>query len=281
MLLSSPPLIAKVDDKPKLAIIGSGNMGSAIARQLSAGAIISLYDRHPDKTEILEKKGYGKSCDHLMEAVQDTDIIVLAIRPQNFDEIASSLSQIVKPNQLLVSIIGGLTLESLQKRFPQLQIIRMMPNIASQCGEGAIGLACHDTVSADNRKKTETLFSAQGKIYWLSENKMNAFTSLAASGPAFVFVMIESMIDAGIAMGLDANYSKDLALQTLKGSLALLEETKGHPGELKWKVTSPGGTTIAGLKKLEECSLRNAIISTYLTTYNRSIELSKEENIRQ
>jgi pyrroline-5-carboxylate reductase len=258
----------------RIAIFGCGNMGKAIAARLSETHDILLYDRNADKTEKLEKEGHGTSCKDMQEALLPAEIIILAIKPQNLKDSASEIARYIHKGQLLVSLLTGTTLDTLKDYFPNVSLVRMMPNLALLYGEGVIGLCVDKETSTEDTKLLTRLFEPLGKTYLLPEEKMNALTALTGSGPAFIFVMAEAMIDAGIAMGLTSKNSQELVYQMLRGSLALLEETQKHPGELKWQITSPGGTTIAGLRMLEEQAVRGGIINTFLAAYERANELT-------
>jgi pyrroline-5-carboxylate reductase len=149
-----------------------------------------------------------------------------------------------------------------------------MPNLALNCGESAIGLTTEDSFSKLELNEINSLCEYLGKSYWIPESKFNAFTSLGGSGTAFIFALIESMVEAGISMGFSAAEAQDIVQQTIKGSLALLDNTQKHPAELKWQVTSPGGTTIAGLRKFEEFGVRAGVMNTFLAAYQHAKDLS-------
>jgi pyrroline-5-carboxylate reductase len=148
-----------------------------------------------------------------------------------------------------------------------------MPNIAISQGQGVMGLTAQESLGASEREGLNKLFEPLGKIYWLPEEKFEALGVLAGSGPAFVFVMIEAMVEAGIALGFSAQQAQEMSCQTIQGALALLEKTGQHPGALKWQVTSPKGTTIAGIRALENKGLRSAILETFLATYARATQM--------
>lgn len=256
------------------AIIGCGNMGSALAGRLSKTHQLYFYDHHIENAEKLEQKGYGKACRDIKEATDRAELVILAVKPQNVKEVGNSIGKKLKKAQLVVSLLSGTPIALLRSFFPNSRIVRMMPNLALIYGEGVIGL-CSDENSPDQSKEDLTkAFESLGKIYWLPEDKINALTALTGSGPAFFFAMVEAMVDAGIAMGFTARNAQDLICQMLHGSLTLLEKTSKHPGELKWQITSPEGTTIAGLKTLEELAVRGGIMNTFLSAYNRANKLS-------
>lgn len=256
----------------KIAIIGCGNMGGAFAKSLSMQHQISLYDRNYEKTNHLANAGFGTAFENLTQAVDSKDIIILAVKPSNLGEVSKSLTGIVKDTQIIFSILAGTSISTLRQHFPNSRIFRLMPNLAIQYGQGVIGIATE--CSIEEKEKYNELLQHLGKIYWISESKIDAVSSLAGSGPAFVFALLEAMIDSGIAMGLNVKDSKELSYQMIKGSLALLENSGKEPEELKWQITSPGGTTIAGLKKFEEAAIRAGIMNTFLGTYERTKELN-------
>lgn len=259
----------------KIAIIGCGNMGGGIAQRLSKHHQLFLYDKSLEKAASLEKGGYGKACGTLKEALKNSDLLILAIKPQSIKEFARSLQQ-SSLKHTVVSILSGTTLEQLKKFFPGQKIIRLMPNMAVISGESTIGLCTDAPLSDKEISEFNALFGTLGKITWLTEDRFNAYTALTGSGIAFVFALVEAMVEAGITMGFNATESQELVEQTIRGGLSLLDYTKEHPAALKWKVTSPAGTTIAGLRKFEEHGVRAGILNTFLGAYDRAIEQSKQ-----
>lgn len=258
----------------KISIIGCGKMGSCIAHGLVGEHELSLFDHNEKPTKELAKSINATFCRNAPEAISKADIIILAVKPENLDDVAELIQNETRKEQLIVSVLAGISTQTLQTHFKKNPIIRMMPNIAVRCGTGVVGFEDSKNLSKPIKDKVQKAFAKLGALYWIPENKFNALTALTGSGPAFVFVIIESIIDAGIAMGLSADESKELAIQLFKGSISMIEDSNQHPGELKWSVTSPGGTTIAGVKMMEDCGIRSGIINTFLATYNRAQELS-------
>lgn len=258
----------------QMTIIGCGNMGSALAGRLSKTHQLYFYDHHIENAEKLEQEGYGKVCRDIKEATDHAELIILAIKPQNVKEVGNLIGKELKKEQVVISLLAGTSIDSLKDFFPNAHIVRMMPNLALIYGEGVIGLSSDENMPQKNKEDLTKAFELLGKIHWLSEDKINALTALTGSGPAFFFAMVEAMIDAGIAMGFTAHTAQDLIYQMLQGSLTLLEKTSKHPGELKWQIASPQGTTIAGLKTLEELAVRGSIINTFLSAYDRANKLS-------
>lgn len=258
----------------EIGIIGCGNMGSGFARALGKEHKLFLYDRNDDKTAALAKETKGTAVKTAKEAVQKAELIILAVKPHHIHAVSRDMKSAVNDTKTIVSILTGLSLGKLEDHFKPAAVVRMMPNLALVHGKGVLGIEDDGSMTKTTKTKIEKVFAPLGIIKWLPENLINPLTALTGSGPAFVAVMIESMIDAGISMGFDAETAKMLVIEMIKGSLALLTESKKHPGEIKWEIAAPGGTTIAGLKVLEESGLRSAIINTFLATHNRAKEMS-------
>jgi pyrroline-5-carboxylate reductase len=257
-------------DSQSIAIIGCGNMGSAIAQRLSPTNSIFLYDHHQEKAEKLAAAGLGYVAKSLKEGTSKATFVLLAVKPQNLQAIAQDLNGVLNTEQTLISILAGITLKQLSSYFPQIDILRMMPNTPLLCGEGMIALSRDSSVSSGDQKELDNVFKPLGKLLWLPEDKIDAFTALAGSGPAFIFAMTEAIIEAGIAMGFSVKEAQMISYQLLRGSSILMETSGKHPAELKWQVTSPAGTTIAGLRAFEEHAVRSGIMNTFLSTYAKA-----------
>lgn len=262
-----------------ITIIGCGNMGTGLAELLSPSHHMLLYDRDWSWTQELAHKVKGEACQHISQAIENAELIFLAVKPQNLKEISPLIKPHLKKNQLIISLLAGTPLNVLKHYFSQATLIRMMPNLAMRYGDGVIGLVNSPDLSAELKKELEELLSPLGRIYWLKENQMDALTSLAGSGPAFILTLIESMIEAGVAMGFQAKDAQELTLQMLQGCLTLIQKTGQHPAELKWQIASPNGTTIAGLRVLERENLRSGLIETFLAAHQRAEELTKSHEI--
>jgi pyrroline-5-carboxylate reductase len=259
-----------------IGIIGCGNMGTAIARRLSKKYNVALYDRDPKWTKELSKEIHAKACSDMRQLALHSAIIFLAVKPQNLDEVAEKLTKHLTPNHLVISVLSGIRLDKLQQKLGDASILRMMPNLAIAYGKGVLGLASIKKLSLKFQKELKSICHLLGKEIWLSEDQIDAITSLAGSGPAFFYVMIEAMIDSAISMGFSASQGKELVLQMIEGSLAILRETGQHPAELKSQICSPAGTTIAGLKVMEDHGIRKAILHTFSAAYLRAKEMGEK-----
>lgn len=263
-------------EKLNIAILGCGTMGSGMAhRYAENGHSLFLYDHKPKRTVELATALQATPCQNAQEAMQQAEVIILAVKPQNYLNLSTHICQELKAEQLLVSILTGITYQSLNKQFGNVPILRIMPNIAVVYGKGVLGIAENSHLSQHHKQVANILCEPLGKAYWIPEEKLDALTALTGSGPGFAFIMIEAMVDAAIAMGFKADQGLNLVTEMLVGTLSMLKETGKHPGELKWQVTSPNGTTIAGIKALEEAALRAGIMNTFLAAYQRAIALQK------
>ncbi len=265
----------------KITIIGCGNMGKALAQRLSQTNQLFLYDHHIENAESVAQDGYGKACKDIEDALHASEMIILAVKPQNLKQVATLIKDSLQENQIIVSLLAGTPNIALRRCFPTAHIVRMMPNLPLIYGEGVIGLSSDEKVQKEDKEHLTKIFEVLGKVYWIPEEKMDGLTALTGSGPAFFFTIVEAMIDAGIAMGFTAKDAQGLVYQMLQGSLVLLEKSAQHPGELRWQIASPQGTTIAGLRKLEELALRGGIINAFLAAYehgrNHSSQSEEDE----
>lgn len=262
----------------RMTIFGCGNMGSALAHRLAPHHQLFLYDRSFPVATKLAQDNLGLACQNVEDSIKASDVIFLAVKPQNLAEAADSLRHSIKKEQIIVSLLAGTPLRILKTYFPENPILRMMPNLAITYGEGIIGLSSNETFSEEKKKQWVQIFEPLGHIYWFSEDKMNPLTSLASSGPSFFFSMMEAMVDAGTAMGFEEHVSRSLVHQMIRGSLALLEKSGGRPEELSKKIASPGGTTEAGLKKMKQRSVRDGIIDTFFAANDRAKELENNSS---
>jgi pyrroline-5-carboxylate reductase len=256
----------------KVAIIGCGVIGSALAHHFSKTSSVFLCDRTFAKSTALAKEIGAEAVERPEAAIQKADVVILAIKPKDLKAFAQEASRFLRPEQLLISVLGGTSLSTLKGYFDKPKMIRCLPNIPMICGDGVIGFV---ELPIDLKEKINHLFHGLGLLVWLSEEKLEALSALAGSGPAFIYVIIEAMIDSGVFLGFTAHEAKDLVLKTLEGSIKLLRETGLSPAELKLKVASPGGTTIAGLKALEEGGVRGALMKTYQATLLKAQEIQK------
>lgn len=261
----------------KIAIIGCGNMGTGLAEQLSPHHQLFLHDRNWSRTQQLAERVKGTALQDPGIAVEEAQLIILAVKPQNLKELSEKIAPHMKQDQIVASLLAGIPLSALRKHLPGPIIVRMMPNLALRTGMGVMGMVDAPDIPTKLKDELTELLAPLGLVYWLKESQVDALTSLTGSGPAFLFAFIESMIHAGTAMGFQENEAQNLVLQTLKGCLALLQNTGNDPGKLVQQIASPNGTTIAGLKVMEKENIKGVMIKTFLAALHRAQEMAKSQ----
>ena len=218
--------------------------------------------------------------DSLSSEVWSSPLKLLAVKPQQFGEIKESLSFCQPSNQfakpLLISVLAGITLKSLQNSFPGHTCVRAVPNTPSLVGKGLTGLAWGDDITADQKIAVRKIFAPISEIFELPERQLDAFLALTSSGPAYIALVVEAMADGAVAAGLPRKLSNQLAHETLLGTATLLKEKCLHPAELKDMVASPAGTTISALRHLELAGLRSALIEAVVLAAQKSRQLAEE-----
>ena len=270
-----------LNDK-KIAILGSGNMGEALISGLIVSEssepknIICTDIREEKLDEIRRDYGVRTTIDNL-KAVAESDIIVYAVKPQIIAGVLKETAEKLDMSKLVISIAAGVPLAAIESCLDKdLRLIRVMPNIAASVKEAASAIAAGAHATREDIDLALAIFNSIGKSIFLKENYlMDAITGLSGSGPAYIFLIVDALADAGVKMGLARQEALFLSTQTVLGAAKLLLETQEHPGQLKDKVTSPGGTAIAGLATLEEGGLRTTLIHAVEAATNRSKELGE------
>jgi len=268
----------------KLAVIGTGNMGQAliggfISKKSHLPEEIFIYDYDEAKSLKYAKQTGCIFCSKLEDAVGLVDSVLLAVKPQTIESVVLQIRDLIKKDAVIISIAAGIKTDKLRKYIGNSEtgIIRVMPNTPALIGEG-VSAICFDNVSEKFKKYASELFSTCGLVLFVEEKKMDAVTGLSGSGPAYVMLFIEALADAGVRMGLSREEALSLACATVKGSAAMVMETKIHPAQLKDNVCSPGGTTIEALYQLEKGGFRSSVIDAVTASARRSKELSENSN---
>ncbi len=266
----------------RLAVIGSGNMAEALVRGiLRAGLLppdaIATSDVAPERLRFFrEQFGVATETDNAA-VVAKADLALLAVKPQVMGQVLQGLAQAVE-KQLVISIAAGIPTYYIETRFPRpVRVVRVMPNTPALVLEGASALCAGAHATADDLALARAIFEAVGRAVVLDETAMDAVTGLSGSGPAYIFVVIEALADAGVRVGLSRDVAQLLAAQTVLGSARMVLETGKHPAVLKDMVASPGGTTIAGLHALEAGALRAALLDAVEAAAERSRELGRKK----
>ena len=262
-----------------LGFVGGGQMAEALikgllSREFLKPSRITASDLSEVRRNHL-KKAFGiNTTSENKEAVKGSEIIILAVKPQVMSIVLEDIGPVVSSNHLVVSIAAGITIHSLEKRFPEgARVVRVMPNTPALVQAGAAALCKGTAASSDDLDKVRQILEAVGKAVVVPEALMDAVTGLSGSGPAYVFTFIEGLIDAGVREGLPRTVAQELVVQTVLGAALMCQNTGKHPAELTTMVTSPGGTTVAGLHVLERAALRGILLDAVRAATERSREL--------
>jgi pyrroline-5-carboxylate reductase len=254
-----------------LLFIGCGNMGSALAlgaRSLDLKRTF-LYDIDTAKSAALADQDAGDAVDSIPEASAESDVVVLAIKPQQLSQFLSQTAGVFRPQQIFISVLAGVRLSSLAAALP-CKLVRAMPNMPALVNEGMTALCGAD---AETLESAEELFGCVGAAVRVEEKMMDAVTAISGSGPAYLFYFAEAMLKAAQKQGFDPETAKVLVNQTLLGSVKLLNESEETAEALRMKVTSPGGTTEAGLRVLKELGVEDSLIQGVAAAVARSRQL--------
>jgi pyrroline-5-carboxylate reductase len=261
-----------------IGFIGGGNMAEALIRgMVDSGVkenIIVAEIREARRKELQQRYSKLEFANDDVDAAGKADIIVLAVKPQQMEEALNNIKNKVTPEKAIVSIAAGITLKYYQDRLKTEKIVRVMPNMGAFKGEGMSVMSFCDCFTGAEANRIKEIFMSSGHVLALPEKLMDAVTALSGSGPAFIALFIDAMIKAGQSLGLSPDASRELAVQTLKGTSALLEEDY-EPGRLIEMVRSPGGTTAEGLKCFEEDGIYAIVLRALEAAARRSSELAR------
>ena len=265
----------------KVGFLGSGNMGEALikglvsANVLPSDAIHASDVRRERLRQLDQQYGIQLAADNV-ELVRQADVVILAVKPQIVTAVLKEVASALTRRKLLISLAAGVSTARLRSDLGKdARLIRVMPNTPALVLEGVTAIAKADGLEPDDLETAGEIFSAVGRVVVLDEEALDAVTGLSGSGPAYVAVVIESLADGGVKMGLDRITAMTLATQTVLGAAKLLLETGLHPGALKDMVSSPGGTSIAGIAALEEGGIRTTFIKAVERATLRSKELGR------
>ena len=266
----------------KIGFIGSGNMAEALVSGLVLSKAanpenILCSDIAEDLLEDIEKKYHVKTTPDNCQVAKESEIIIYATKPQILGPVLKETAKTLDTSKLVISIAAGVPLAAIASGLcKELRLIRVMPNICAFVKESATAIAAGEFASKEDVALARAIFDSVGRTVFIQENiLMDAFTGLSGSGPAYIFTIIDAMADAGVKMGLSRKDSLFLSTQTVMGAAKLLLESGEHPGQLKDRVASPGGTAIAGIHTLEQGGLRTTMINAIESATQRSKELGE------
>ncbi len=261
------------------AIIGAGVMGETLLSGLvRAGRRVDqlmVGEKRAERARELEER-YGVAVVSNREAAAKADTVALVVKPQDMGDVLAEIAPELRPGQLVVSLAAGITTAFIESRVPEgVAVVRVMPNTPALVDEGMAAISPGSHCNDSHLAEVEQLMASTGKVLRIPEKQMDAVTAISGSGPAYIFFVVESMIEAGVHLGLPRATATDLVVQTLVGSATMLRETGSHPVVLREQVTSPGGTTAAALRELEVHRVRAAFLSAMEAARNRSRELAE------
>jgi pyrroline-5-carboxylate reductase len=268
-------------EKMNITLIGPGVMGEAIFSGLIKSKTcladhIIISGPESDRNQILQEQYHVQVAKDNASAVADAQVVVLAVKPQRFSQVAKSIKGKIKKDAVVISIIAGVTLDNLRKALDNDNIVRAMPNTPARIAKGITVWTTTEAVSDQQKESAADLFTALGEeVYVDDESYMDMATAVSGTGPAYVFLFMEAMIDSAVHLGFPRRIAEQLVSQTVLGSVEFYRLSQDHPAKLRNDVTSPGGTSAEALYYLEKAGFRTAISRAVLAAYERSQELGK------
>lgn len=266
-----------------IGFVGAGNMATALVKGLIESRLykkeqLAVSDRSGEAREKVRDRFHLTVHSSNLDLVREVDVIVLAVKPQVMEKVLADIREGVRDEHLIVSIAAGIPIKSIREGIGRdLPIIRVMPNTPALVQKGMSALAGSPRVSPEQMKTAAEIFQAVGDTVEVDESMMDAVTALSGSGPGYLFRIMEGMISAGAAVGLEKETAYRLVIQTFIGAAHLAKDSGESPSKLRERVTSPGGTTEAGLGVLEASGLETMLRKAVEAAYNRSIELGRKK----
>lgn len=266
----------------RYGFLGAGAMAEAIVGGMLASGLCSaeeiiLSNRTPGKLEQMKANyGVATTTENNLVAAQ-AEYVILAVKPQQLTALCQALTVTLDRKQTAISILAGISIEEIKSKLGAHTVFRAMPNTPAKIGWGMTGVAADGTATEEQRRMVQQIFDSVGKTVFVEESAMDALGALSGCGPAYMYQIIEALADGAVLAGLPRALAYELAAQTMAGSAMMVLETGQHPGVLKDQVTSPGGTTIRGLKAMEAHGVRNGLMEAVQQAYIRSKELGEKE----
>lgn len=264
-----------------VAIVGVGVMGETLlSGLLRAGRTPSdlvIGEKRAERARELTEK-YAVRVVSNIQAVEEADTVALVVKPQDMTDVLAEISPALRRGQLLVSLAAGITTSFIERHTPDgVAVVRVMPNTPALVDEGMAAISPGSHCSEEHLEEAESLLAATGRVVRVPESQQDAVTAISGSGPAYLFFVVEAMIEAGVHLGLPRTTATELVVQTALGSAKMLRETGEHPTVLRERVTSPGGTTAAAIRELEDHRVRAAFMTAMEAARDRSRALAGEE----
>jgi len=261
----------------RITVLGAGKIGEALlAGLIAAGrsaADLAFTERHPERARELVER-LGVTAVDVPGAAERSDVLVVAVKPQDIDPLLAELAPVIRPGTLVVSLCAGLPTSLYERVLPAgTAVVRVMPNTPMLVGEAMSAVSAGTNATDEHLAEVEKMLGSVGRVVRLPESQQDAVTALSGSGPAYFFYLVEAMIDAGILLGLPRAVAADLIVQSAYGAATMMRESGDHPVILREAVTSPAGTTIAAVRELERHGVRAALLAAIEAARDRSVEL--------
>jgi pyrroline-5-carboxylate reductase len=259
----------------RIAIVGGGNMGEAMLKglfkkKLSTKQEITVVELLSPRRELLRRRYGIPVTDDSRSAINDVGVVILAVKPKDLTGVMELVSPLLK-NQLVISIVAGYSLEAIRRKLKYENVVRAMPNTPAQIGKGMTAWTETASLSKEHHAMAQEVLSALGEEhYFKDEEYIDMATAVSGSGPAYVYLFIEALTDAGVHIGLPRNVAEKLVMETIIGSAEAMQKMSKHPAEMKNIVTSPGGTTTDALLQLESGGLRSMMINAVTAAYQKA-----------
>jgi pyrroline-5-carboxylate reductase len=265
-----------------VAIIGAGVMGETLLSGLLRGghdaADLMVGEKREERAVELRAK-YAVHVVSDLTAVAGADTVALVVKPQDMGDVLAEIAPHLRPGQLLISLAAGITTAYIEKHIPDgIAVVRVMPNTPALVDEGMAAISPGTHCDEEHLALAESMLSVTGRVVRVPEKQQDAVTAISGSGPAYLFFVVEAMIEAGVHLGLPRSTATELVVQTVVGSAKLLRETGTHPTVLREQVTSPGGTTAAAIRQLEDHKVRAAFITAMEAARDRSVALAASDD---
>jgi len=265
----------------RVAVLGGGVMGETLLSGLiRAGRRVDdlvVGERRSERAAELRER-YGVETAPSAEAAKRADTLALVVKPQDMADLLNEISSVVRPEQLVVSLAAGITTAFIEDRLPAgVAVVRVMPNTPALVDEGMAAISRGSHCDESHLAEAESLMASTGRVIQVPERQQDAVTAISGSGPAYLFFVVEAMIEAGVHLGLPRGTAAELVVQTVVGSAKLLRETGEHPVVLRERVTSPGGTTAAAIRELEDHKVRAAFLTALEAARDRSRALAQDQ----
>ncbi len=263
----------------QVAILGAGVMGETLLSGLvRAGRPVEsllVGEKRPERAAELEER-YGVEVVANRDAARRADTVVVVVKPQDMGELLTEIAPSLRPGQLVVSLAAGITTAFIESHLPEgIAVVRVMPNTPALVDEGMAAISRGSHCDEEHLAEAESLMASTGRVIRVPERQQDAVTAISGSGPAYLFFVVEAMIEAGVHLGLPRTTASELVVQTVVGSAKLLRETGEHPTVLREQVTSPGGTTAAAIRQLEDHKVRAAFLTAMEAARDRSRALAE------